>query len=545
MPPRQLATETHSSVRGHGRGAGSGMEPGGKAAVEYGVEADMATPNRRSDRVAAATPLAVLVLFLVAAPPATCEDLFFSASAYAPGAGGSEYVHEVEVHNPSGSAATFELAWLPTGQGNSNPTTVDITVDPGRSTRLGNVLLDAFGLDPVSIGALRLRPGDGGLVFDSRILNVNGGETIGQVILATPASVGFVQGEDAVILGLREDADFRSNIWCVNATDAPVLVNAELMSLGGLQLEVIPISIPPLSNVQRNRIFQNYAPTGGYVRLSTPTPGGRAICDGAVVGNLSNDPATEPGTNVMRADTEFCVPYAVESATRFSTVDLFAPNGDVLVTIELLPSGTDNTNPDSAGFMVADGQVVRLDHILANVFSYQGTAALRLSTSGGVLLASSRTVDSPPAGPVSLWVPAQPTGQQFVPNDVVTLIHLRESADFQTDVGFVNTSPTEVDLAVTLYGETGEALGSIPVQLLPFGHAQIDGAFSAVGHPVVPVGFAAVTTSTQGASYLAYATVTDLNTRDAYHVKGQRNLVVMFEDGFESGDTSAWSSTVP
>jgi hypothetical protein len=377
------------------------------------------------------------------------------------------------------------------------------------------------------------------------VLNVNSGETIGQVIPAAPESTGFAAGEAAVILGLREDADFRSNIWCVNTTDLSMLVNAQLVRSDGTQLEVIPRSLQPLSHAQYNRIFQAYAPVEGYVRLWTPTPGARAICDGVVIGNLSNDPATEPGTNLTRADTEFYVPFVVETATQSSTVDLFAPDGAVLVTVELLPTGLDNTNPDAVDFMISDGQVGRLDHILANVFTHQGTAALRLSASGAVLMASSRTLESSPAGPVGRWIPALPTGEQFVQADVVSLIHLQESADFQTDIGFVNTSPGNLDLVVTLHGGTGDVLGSIPLQLLPFSHAQIDGAFATVGHPSVPVGFATVTTPTPGGSYMAYATVTDLNTRDAYHVTGQRVQPTLFEDGFESGDTTAWSVTTP
>jgi len=42
-----------------------------------------------------------------------------------------------------------------------------------------------------------------------------------------------------------------------------------------------------------------------------------------------------------------------------------------------------------------------------------------------------------------------------------------------------------------------------------------------------------------------YVTVTDLNTRDAYHVTGNRLPVSVFSDGFESGNTSPWSAKVP
>jgi len=493
----------------------------------------------------AALCLTGLMVWVFLSRVVSSEDIFFAASAVAPGAGGSQFVHEMEVHNPTGAQATFELSWLPRGQDNSNPTTVEVTVDPARSTRFGNVLFEVFGLDGVAIGALRARTANDELLFHSRVVMVSEAETLGQIIPAAPETTGFGGGEAAYILGLLEDDDFRSNIWCANTTDLPILVNAQLIGIDGDQVDVITIPMEPLSNAQVNRIFQGFAPIEGYVRLWTPTPGGRAICDGVVIGNLSNDPGTERGANGTTADTEFYLPYVEESATRSGTVDLFAPDGDVVVTIELLPTGTDNTTPASYDFVIGDQHVGRIDHVLANLFAYQGTGALRMSTSGGLLMVSSRTLDSTPTGPVSWWVQSVPTSEQFVRSDSVSLIHLRESDDFQTDIGFVNTSSINLDLEITLHGETGDVLGTIPVQLLPYSHGQIDGVFASEGHPSVPVGFATVTSSTHGGSYMAYAIVTDLNTGDAYHVPGQRTPPALFKDGFESGDTTRWLVSVP
>jgi hypothetical protein len=216
-----------------------------------------------------------------------------------------------------------------------------------------------------------------------------------------------------------------------------------------------------------------------------------------------------------------------------------------MARIELLLTDTDNTVPGFVDLLVPGGQVVRIDHVLADLFAHQGTAALRISAAGPDLVASSRTIGSSPAGPMIRLVPPVATGDQFVRGEVIALIQLREDAGFRTDVGFVNTSPAELDLVVRLYGETGDLLGSIPTQLLPFRHGQLDAVFSSVGHPSVPVGFATVATSTPAGSFVTYATVTDLNTQDSYHVTGRRIRQSVFADGLESGDTSAWSSTVP
>ena len=486
-----------------------------------------------------------ITLLLAVSPAARGEDLFFAASAYAAGPGGSEFVHELEVLNPSSSTASFVLAWLPRGESNLNPLTAELTVGPGQVTRFSNVLSEAFGLGPNVVGALEVQSTTRDLVFHSTILNVDGTATIGQVIPAAPESTGFAGSDVAYILGLAENTELRSNFWCVNTTDLPIVVTAQLIRSDGVQLDVVTIPLPPLSNAQYNRVFQAFSPVEGYIRLSTPTVDGRAICDGVVVSNVSNDPATQPGETQAPAGLELYLPDAVQSATESTSLDLFAPAASTVVRIELLPTGEDNTNPASVDVAISGGHVARLDHVLADAFGYQGTAALRLSATGSVLMASSRTVQATPAGPVSWWVPALPSGDAFVDSDEVALIHLREGAGDRTDIGFVNATAAPLDLDLALFDGGGTHLGSIPVHVPPYGHEQIDGAFTASGHPDVPVGFAVVTTSTAGGLFFASATVTDLATLDAYHVSGHRIRAPLFADGFETGDTTAWSTTVP
>jgi hypothetical protein len=112
-------------------------------------------------------------------------------------------------------------------------------------------------------------------------------------------------------------------------------------------------------------------------------------------------------------------------------------------------------------------------------------------------------------------------------------------------VGAVNASAVEIDVAVDLYDASGQLLGTLPLHLLPFSHLHLNRVFDTAGHPNVTDGFAIVRNTTPGGSCVPYATVTDLVTFDAYHVTSDRPLLAVFADGFESGDTSAWSSTVP
>jgi hypothetical protein len=138
-----------------------------------------------------------------------------------------------------------------------------------------------------------------------------------------------------------------------------------------------------------------------------------------------------------------------------------------------------------------------------------------------------------------------PTSDEIAEGGAALLIHLAETPDFQTDLGAVNTSASALDLLVNLHDAAGAVLGSLPLQLQPYGHDQIDGAFAAAGHPNVPDGFATVHTTTPGGRFIAYATVTDLRTLDAFHVPMSPVAWLIFSDGFETGTTGRWSSTSP
>ena len=490
--------------------------------------------------------LQLVVAILLISATVRSEDLYFLQSAYAAGAGGTVFVHEVEVFNPASSPANLNVCWLPRGEDNSTPVCVDVTVDPNRATRFGNILNDVFGAEPDVIGALRVTPSSGDLQFHSRVINVSDAGTFGQIIPALPVSNALSYGEHAYVVHLAENDDIRANVGCVNALPTPIRINIAMYGGDGTLLETRTMDLGPWSNNQINRIFRYYAPVNGYVDVSTPTEGGAFYCYGSVLDNLTSDPRYEPAVNPSEDESEYYIPITFNTAESSSDLSLFSPFGDVTAEIDLLRTGWDNTNHMSFSVLVPGGEEIRYHDVLAEVFGHSGTAALRVSVSNGPpVQVSVQTSNGSPTGPMHQHVPALAASAQIEHGESAALIHLKEGGGFRTDVGFVNTSAFSIELELELHGELGNALGSIPIQVLPFGHYQLDSVFAAVGHPLVPVGFAIVQTTTPNGSFLAYATVTDLRTRDAYHVTANTLFVSVFGDGFESGDTSAWSTTVP
>jgi len=487
-------------------------------------------------------PAVILLTCLASHVLAQTEDLYFPASAYAVGASSSFFVHEVEVFNPLNTDETFRLYWLPRNQNNSSATFADVPVESGQAVRFGNILADVFGLTPAEVGALRVAPSTGDLHFHSTVINTSAGGTLGQIIPAVPESAAFTDTEAATILHLGEDNDQRTNVFCVNTTGSSLTMSIDLLSAtGALLQENWSFVLEPWSSLQVNLVYQQYAPIDGYLRIDSATAGGKGICLGSVVNNLTNDPLTEPAVKAADAAPESYVPLAASTATESTDLSLFAPGGAALARIDLLRSGIDNTVPLTIDVPVAAGQEVRLIDLLDGTFGHSGTGALRLTAVSGELLASSQTAISVPTGEMLRSVPPIATAGQFASGDMALLIHLTESVDVRTDIGAVNSSADPLDLVISLHDATGTALGSIPLHLQPFGHDQIDAVFAAAGHPNVPDGFATVRTTTSAGSFFAYATVTDLRTNDAYHVKPETVYWLVFSDDFESGDTSAWN----
>lgn len=133
------------------------------------------------------------------------DSLIISATAHVAGAQGTNWRSDLEVHNLGDELAVFRVLLLESGVDNSSPNEVELSVAPGRSLRLGDVLFADFGVD--GSGAMILMPSSGRIIATSRTYNLLGddnalglpeGSTFGQYIPSLPS-------EDAIRSGGRAD----------------------------------------------------------------------------------------------------------------------------------------------------------------------------------------------------------------------------------------------------------------------------------------------------------------------------------------------------
>jgi hypothetical protein len=194
-------------------------------------------------------------------------------------------------------------------------------------------------------------------------------------------------------------------------------------------------------------------------------------------------------------------------------------------TVTLLRQGQNNgSGAPVKSFSLGPQQSVRYADVLSSVFGYTGAAALRIATTAGSVLANSRTYNLIGANTVGLPVGA--SFGQYVPGlaeseaigagqegRIIQLSHRDPGTlnGFRSNIGYVSTTGTAIELRIDLYRSDGTLLGTIQderTRLAPYGFGQINAVFGAWGS-AIDEGYAVVRAVTAGARFFAFATVID------------------------------------
>lgn len=183
--------------------------------------------------------LCLLVAMVVAgAVPALAlnsgTDVLVPAAARGAGLAGSTWLTDLYILNPGTESVSATLYWLVRNQPNPTPASETFTVLGGETLVLADVIQQTFGLDSGN-GAFRV-VADGEVVVNSRIYNLQGAVTFGQGFAGVPRAAAVAAGGSTDVVGLAQNASFRTNLVLIDASGTGATVSLSLRTPAGTEI---------------------------------------------------------------------------------------------------------------------------------------------------------------------------------------------------------------------------------------------------------------------------------------------------------------------
>jgi len=200
------------------------------------------------------TMVLALAVVVPGAAQMVTETQFFPVVAHTAGAGDppTSWRSDLTVYNPKNAELTVGVMYLPSGQANNmEETDEEILILQARETRtVEDVVATLFGITTNSIGSLLLQcdesiypsnPDGSVMLATTRTYNV-GSEvgTFGTAVPVVQFADSFLNGGQSIslITGVRNDADYRSNLGIVNFSfaEVPITVHYRFLDEDGIEI---------------------------------------------------------------------------------------------------------------------------------------------------------------------------------------------------------------------------------------------------------------------------------------------------------------------
>ena len=239
----------------------------------------------------------VYALTLEVAPPPvpTFTGWIVPSSAHAPGANAAFYTTDLSIANAGSVEAQMTIQFLGhDADGRTGPSSMR-SLAAGHAVTYADALGSMFGLEN-GYGAIRISSDSGSLKVQARTWTrpLDGRGSVGESIPAFDATRLATPLAPAVLIGLEEDASFRSNLVLANASEISATVVGTLYSSDGFALGSGTWTLPPLGMTQVGSVVAALGgPVGArdtFLVVSVATPGAQVAAYATVTDNVTNDP---------------------------------------------------------------------------------------------------------------------------------------------------------------------------------------------------------------------------------------------------------------
>jgi alpha-tubulin suppressor-like RCC1 family protein len=448
------------------------------------------------------------------------------AAAHVAGAAGTSWMSDLAIHNLGDQVASVRLYLLPSGSGNASVRGRAMEVAAEASLALTDAVLGLFGESSAS-GSI-LVGADQDLVITSRTYNNAASGTFGQYVPGLAVGDALGVGDEARLIQLTRNNDFRTNIGFANAVNRETVVTVDLRRANGSQVAAKTFTVAPYGYLQKNDIF-GVNVDDGYAIVRSDTQGATFFTYASVVDNQSGDPVLVLPAETVGTDGAWVAAaarVAGAGGTNWRTdLEVHNPGAtQVQYTIEQLVRGQANPNPASRTYSLGPGRSMRYEDCLLSVFGVSsGAAALRVTPSAGSVMVASRTYNDAPGGTYGQFIPGVSEGASSIASGQEgRLIQLSRSSDssrgFRTNLGFVNTTASQCEVDVTVYDSRGSRIGAKTYPLAAFEHDQANDVLNQVGAQNVDNAMAVVEPQTSGCRVIAFASVVDNRSGDPVYM---------------------------
>jgi hypothetical protein len=204
---------------------------------------------------------------------------------------------DVRLYNTSSSAVSTTLTFHP--QGGSNPLVANVTLQPGETRALDNVLSSLFGVSSANAGGsvLVTTEAQSSLIASARTYAQTDAGTYGQFIPAVTPQDGVGLGERSLhLIQLEQSSEYRTNIGLVETSGREATAEVSLILPDSKLTPKVPVTLPANGFVQFPLSAFGIGTAAYNARISVRVMSGqgRVSAYGSVIDNRTQDPTYVP-----------------------------------------------------------------------------------------------------------------------------------------------------------------------------------------------------------------------------------------------------------
>lgn len=436
-------------------------------------------------------------------------EVWIPVVASSDGVGSSVWRSDVGLLNRSTLANSVRLRLY----GNGEPVDRELGLEPGEFRAIVDVMSEFQATGSAPLRVFSSEP----LTVTSRTYNLASDGTFGQFIDSSTPTAALQTGDQTVLMQLKENPSFRTNIGLHNGWGRPAEVEIALFDGDSLPVASFTETVPARSTIQINRPFRTVGGrsdiTSGYAVVSVLF-GQEVVVYGSVIDNLTDDPTTVP----MKYDpgvTDQWVAAAASTGGAQGSVwrtDLAVLNRSGEAATAEVRYRSDDGGAGTAVVVLLHGEQRTLTDVVGGM-DMTGGGSLEVFSDRPVLV-SSRTYSTSDAGTYGQFLDGTASAETADQGQTVWLPQLRQNESFRTNIGFLNTADLEAAVRVRLFDASGQLL-AVRLRALPArSRLQLQEPFYRIaGRDDIAAGYASVTVES-GGGVIAYASVIDNATND-------------------------------